>query len=174
MTKQLKEKHIRTSEKGFRCLPFTKINTWKPNSTPLKSRCPLVWKRSEFNSHQTARIKSKPKSYRIGSRSRMRVEMWWRMCFTRFQQAKPSWITATEKTEHRLSRGPGYPLCLVARAKSQAVTYALLSTQTRFGLHICAVPCYSHILDLLHSWEEMRALNSQAILKILPTDFINK
>lgn len=78
------------------------------------------------------------------------------------------------KTEYCLPRGPGYPLCLVARAKSRAVTYTLLSTQTRFDQHIHAVPRYSHVFDLLHSWEEMRALNLQAILKILPTDFINK
>lgn len=100
--------------------------------------------------------------------------MWWRMCFTTCQQAKPARITATEKTEYCLPRGLGYPLCLVARAKSRAVTYALLSTQTRFDQHIYAVPRYSHVFDLLHSWEEMRALNLQAILKILPTDFINK
>jgi len=100
--------------------------------------------------------------------------MWWRMRFTRCQQAKPASIAAKEKTEHCLSRGPGYPVFQAAHAKSQAVTHALLSKQMRFGQHRYAVPRYSHVFNFLPNWEEMKALISQAILKILSPDFINK
>lgn len=102
------------------------------------------------------------------------METWRRMCCITRRRAKPAQVTATKTAEHRLSRALGYPLCSVARAKRQAVTYALLSPRRGSGQHISAVPRSSLGLDLLHSWEEMRGLHSQAISKILPTDFINK